>query len=177
MSHSRGLSPAARWGGTPKVAPELLPWPVGVLVVAPMGWCWGGVVPESSMGWCSKSWGGAPKNCPRIPMARWGGVPKVGVVFQKVVPESSMEWCSKGWGGVPKSCPRIPMARWGGVPKVGVVFQKVVPESPLCILLVCIGKVKTECGDRNNSKEYLDMDVSDPKNINQIKRNANESNL
>ena len=68
-------------------------------------------------------------------LRRWGGVPKVGVVFQKVVPESSVGWCSKSWGGVPKSCPRIPTARWGGVPKVGVVFQKVVPESPLCILL------------------------------------------
>ena len=37
-----------------KVAPELLPWPVGVLAVVPMGWC-------------SKSWGGVPKGCPRIP--------------------------------------------------------------------------------------------------------------
>ena len=108
---------------------------------------WGGVgvvfqnvVPESprlgSMGWCSKSWGGAPKSCPRIPTARWGGVPKVRVVFQKVVPESSMGWCSKSWGGVPKGCPRIPTARWGGVPKVGLVFQKIVPESPLRILLI-----------------------------------------
>ena len=106
--------PAARWGGVPnvapepspymvlravwlvalmfqKVAPELLPWPVGVLVVAPMGWC-------------SKSWGGVPKGWPRIPTARWGGVPKVGVVLQNVVPESprldgvvfqKLEWCSK----------------------------------------------------------------------------------
>ena len=39
-----------------------------------------------AMGWCSKSWGGVSKSCPRIPTARWGGVPKVGV-FQKVVPE------------------------------------------------------------------------------------------
>ena len=69
--------PVARWGGVPKVAPEpspymvlrtvwlvalvfqkvapeLLPWPVGVLVVAPMG-C------------CTKSSGGVPKSCPRIP--------------------------------------------------------------------------------------------------------------
>ena len=75
------------------------------------------VVPE---GWCSKSWGGAPNNCPRIPTARWGGVSKVGV-FQKVVPE------------------------WGGVPKVGVVFQKVVPESLLCILLFIIHKFITFC--------------------------------
>ena len=81
--HSGGLGPAARWGGVPKVAPEpsrymvlravwlvallldgvviqkvapelLDPWRVGVLVVAPMGWC-------------SKSWGGVPKSCPRIP--------------------------------------------------------------------------------------------------------------
>ena len=59
VSHSRGLGPAARWGGVPKVAPELLPWPVGVLVVASMGWCWGGV----------------PKSCPRI---------LDGVVFQKL---------------------------------------------------------------------------------------------
>ena len=36
------------------VAPEFLPWPVGVLVVAPVGWC-------------SKSWVGVPKSCPRIP--------------------------------------------------------------------------------------------------------------
>ena len=39
-----------------KVAPEPPPWPVGVLVVA-----------RGSMGWCSKSWGGVPKSCPRIP--------------------------------------------------------------------------------------------------------------
>ena len=62
VSHNPGLGPAARWGGVPKVAsepspymvlravwlvalvfqkvaPELLPWPVGVLVVVPMGWC------------------------------------------------------------------------------------------------------------------------------------------
>ena len=62
------------WGGVPKVAREFLPWPIGVLVVAPMGWC-------------SRSWGGVPKRCPRIPAARWCGVPKVGVVFQNVVPE------------------------------------------------------------------------------------------
>ena len=118
VSHSRGLGPAARWGGVPKVAPEpppymvlravwlvalvfqkvapeLLPWPVGVLVVAPMGWC-------------SKSWGGIPKSCPRI---------LDGVVFQKLGccsktlsqnPHGSMGWCSKSWDGVPKSCPRIP---------------------------------------------------------------------
>ena len=111
--------------GVPKVAPELLTWLVGVLVVASMGWCsiklsqnprWGGV------GWCSKKLSQNP---------RWGGVPKVGVVlqkvvpessmgwcwvvFQKVVPESSMGWCSKSWGGVPKCCPRI---------LDGVVFQK-----------------------------------------------------
>ena len=90
VSHSRGLGPAARWGGVPKVAPEPSPyivlravwlvalvfqkvapesplWPVGVLVVAPMGWC-------------SKSWGGVPKSCPRI---------LDGVVFQK------LGWCSK----------------------------------------------------------------------------------
>ena len=65
-------------------------------------------------------------------LRRWGGVPKVGVVFQKVVPESprldgvvfqklgwcskklsqnphgSMGCCSESWGGVPKSCSRIP---------------------------------------------------------------------
>ena len=143
MSHSRGLVPAARWGGVPKVAPEPLPWTVGVLVVA-------------SMGWCSKSWGGVPKGCPRIPAARWGGVPKVGVVlqklsqntrwggvqkggvvFQKIVPESprldgvvfqKLGWCSEKLNQ---------NSRWGGVPKVGVVFQNVVPESPLCILLTC----------------------------------------
>ena len=91
VSHSRGLGPAARWGGVPKVAPELLPWPVGVLVVA-------------SMGWCSKNWGGVPKSCPRISAAGWGGVPKVGVVLQNVIPESprldgvlfrKLGWCSK----------------------------------------------------------------------------------
>ena len=77
VSHTRCLGPAARWGSVPKVPPEPSPymvsravwlvalvfqkvapepptWPVGVLVVAPMGWC-------------SKSWGGVPKNCPRIP--------------------------------------------------------------------------------------------------------------
>ena len=118
----------ARWGGVPKVAPELLPWPVGVLVVA-------------SMGWCSKTlsqnprWDGVPKVgmvLQRV-VPEWGGVPKVRVVFQKVVPE---------WGGVPKVgvmfqkvVPDSPTARWGGVFKGWVVFQKVVPESPLCILL------------------------------------------
>ena len=116
MSHSRGLSPAARWGGVPKVA-ELLPLPVGVFVVASIGWCWGGV----------------PKKLSRNP--RWGGVPKVRVVLQKVVPESplldgvvflKLGWCSKKLSQNP---------RWGGVPKAGVLFQKVVPESPLCILL------------------------------------------
>ena len=98
MSHSRGLSPAARWGGVPKVA-ELLPLPVGVLLVASIGWCWGGV----------------PKKLSQNPP--WGGVPKVRVVLQKVVPESplldgvvflKLGWCSK-------SCPRI---------LDGVVFQK-----------------------------------------------------
>ena len=77
VSHFRDLGPEALWGGVPKVAPERSPymvlravwlvalvfqkvapepppWPVGVLVVAPMGWC-------------SKSWGGVPKSCPRIP--------------------------------------------------------------------------------------------------------------
>ena len=110
VSHSRGLGPAAQWGSVPKVAPEpspykvlraawlvalvfqkvapeLLPWPVGC-----------------ADGWCSKSWGGVPKSCPRIPTARWGDVPKVGVVLQKVVPESprldgvvfqKLGWCSK----------------------------------------------------------------------------------
>ena len=89
-----------------KVAQEPPPWPVGVLVVAPMGWCCKKLSqnPNGSMGWCSKSWGGAPKNCPRIPAARWGGVLKVGVVFKKVVPESprldgvvfqKLGWCSK----------------------------------------------------------------------------------
>ena len=53
---ARGLVVALRLDGVliPKVAPDLLPWPVGVLVVAPMGWC-------------SKSWGGVPKSCPRPP--------------------------------------------------------------------------------------------------------------
>ena len=69
VSHSRGLGPATRWGGVPKVAPELLPWPVGVLVVATMGGfpkvrvVFQKVVPESprldgvvfqKLGWCSK---------------------------------------------------------------------------------------------------------------------------
>ena len=109
MSHSRGLGPAARWGGVPKVASELLPWPVGVFVVASMRWClvvFQKVVSESSMGWCSKSWSGAPKSCPRI---------LDGVVFQ------TLGWCSKKLSQNP---------RCGGVPKVGVVFQKGVPESP-----------------------------------------------
>ena len=91
------------------------PRPVSVLVVAPMGWCWGGVpksprIPDGvvfqKLGWCSKI---------------WGGVLKFGVVLQKFVPESPMGWCSKSWGGAPKSCPRI---------LDGVVFQKFVPESP-----------------------------------------------
>ena len=86
VPRSRGLGPAARWGGVPKVAPEPSPcmvlravwlvalvfqkvapepppWPIGVLVVA-------------TMGWCSKSWGGVPKSCPRILTLIWGGVPK-----------------------------------------------------------------------------------------------------
>ena len=94
-----------------------------------MGWCvpkFGVVVPESprldgvvfqklgfskklsqngvvfqKLGWCCKKLSQNP---------RWGGVPKVGVVFQKVVPES----------------PRLD----------GVVFQKVVQESQLCILML-----------------------------------------
>ena len=85
VSHSRGLGPAARWVAPEpspymvlhavwlvalvfqKVAPEPPLWPAGVLIVAPM---W----------WCSKSWGGVPKSCPRI---------LDGVVFQK------LGWCSK----------------------------------------------------------------------------------
>ena len=57
-----------------------------------LGWCSKKLSqnPRGSMGWCSKSWGGAAKSCPRIPTARWGGVPKVGVVIQKVVPESPL---------------------------------------------------------------------------------------
>ena len=96
-----------RWGGVSKRCPRILD----------------GVVFQK-LGWCSKKLSQNP---------RWGGVPKVWMVFQKVVPE---------WGGVPKSCPRIPTARWGGVPKV-------VPESPLCILLdlfetlhICGGHIK-----------------------------------
>ena len=65
-----------------------------------------------------------------VPAARWGGVPKVGVMLQKVVLESSIGWCSKSWG-VPKSCPRMECSKsWGGIPKScprildGVVFQK-----------------------------------------------------
>ena len=100
----------ARWGGVPKVALELLPWPVGVLFVASMGWCsksWGVVVPESprldgvvfqKLGWCSKK------------------LSQNGAVFQKLGwcsktlsqnLHGSMGWCSKSWGVVPKSCPRI----------------------------------------------------------------------
>ena len=100
---------AARWDGVPKVAPELIPWPVGVLVVASMGgvgWC-SKKLSRGSMGWCSKSWGGAPKSYPRMGWCSksWG------------VPKSClrMGWCSKSWDGVPKSCPRI---------LDGVVFQK-----------------------------------------------------
>ena len=110
---------AARWAGVPKVAPEPSPWPVGVLVVAPMGWC-------------SKSWGGVPKSCPRIPtlsklthmIISCRDLRLVALVFQKVAPEpppwpvgvlvvALMGWCSKSCG----------------------VFQKVVPEPLLCILL------------------------------------------
>ena len=132
ISHPRGLGPAARRGGVPKVTPEFLPWPVGVLVVA-------------SIGWCSKKLSQNP---------RWGGVPKVWLVLQKVVQESprldgvvyqKLGWCSKklsqnprwggvskSWGGVPKSCPRIPRLD-------GVVFQKLgwcskkLSLNPLCV--------------------------------------------
>ena len=72
-----------------------------------------------------RRWGGVPKSCPRIldgvvfqkfgwcikklsQNLRWGGVPKVWVVFQKVVPDWSKGRCSKSWGGVSQSCPRIP---------------------------------------------------------------------
>ena len=133
VSHSRGLGSVGWSSKGCTGTPTLAGWCSRCCVDGVFfGWCsktlsqnprWGGVskvgvvlqkaVPESSMGWCFKSWGGAPKRCPR------------------------MAWCSKSLGGVPKSCPRIPTARWADVPKVGVVFQKVVPESPLCILLTC----------------------------------------
>ena len=80
-----------RWGGVPEV---------GVVFQK--------VVPESSIGWCSKRWGGVPNSGPRI---------LDGMSFQKLGwcskrlsqnPHGSMGWCSKIWGGVPKSCPRIP---------------------------------------------------------------------
>ena len=61
-------------GWCSKKVPELLPWPVCVLMVAPG---LDGVVFQK-LGWCSKK---LSKN-PRL-----GGVPKVGVVFQNVVPE------------------------------------------------------------------------------------------
>ena len=81
--------------------------------------------PRGSMGWCSKSWGGAPKSCPRIldgvVFQKDGWCSKKlfqnGVVFEKLGwcskklsqnPHGSMGWCSKSWGCVPKSCPRIP---------------------------------------------------------------------
>ena len=90
VSHSRGLGPAARWGGVPKVAPEPSPYMVlrAVWLVAlvfqkvapePPPWPVDGVVFQK-FGWCSKK---LSQNL------RWGGVPKVG-------------------GVVPKSCPRIP---------------------------------------------------------------------
>ena len=88
------------------------------------------------------------------PLARWGGVPKVVVVFQK------LKWCSKKWHQNPH--PVLSRSGWwpcgslGGVPKVapepspymvlpavwlvalwldGVVFQNVASEPPPCILL------------------------------------------
>ena len=125
MSHSRGLGPAARCSKGCTRTPTLACWYSRCCVDGVvLGWCSKKLSPRLD-GWCSKSWGGAPKSCPRIldgvvfqklgwcskqlsQNPRWGGVPKVGVVFQKVVPESSMGWCSKSWGGVPKNCPRIP---------------------------------------------------------------------
>ena len=48
-----------------------------------------------------RRWGGVGMVFQKdVPAARWGGVPKVGVVIQKVVPE------------------------WGGVPNVGVVLSQ-----------------------------------------------------
>ena len=59
------------------------------------------------MGWCSKTWGGAPKSCPRM-----GWCSKVGVVLsQNRVVFQKMGWCSKKLSQNP---PRLD----------GVVFQK-----------------------------------------------------
>ena len=100
----------ARWGGVPKVAPELLTWPVGV---ASMGWYSKKLSPRldgavfQKLGWCSKKLSQNP---------RWGGVPNIGVVFQKLsqngVLLQKLGWCSKK------------------LSQNGVVFQKVVPEYP-----------------------------------------------
>ena len=53
------------------------------VVFQKFGWCSKTLLqnPHGSMGWCSKK---LSQN------SRWGGVPKVGVVFQKVVPESPL---------------------------------------------------------------------------------------
>ena len=94
VSHSRGLYPAGWCSKGCTRTPTLAGWysrccADGVALQK--------VVPESSMGWCSKSWGGAvPESSMRWCSKSWGGVPKNGVVFQK------LGWCSKKWGGVPK---------------------------------------------------------------------------
>ena len=110
--HCPTLAVCALRGGVPKVAPELLPWPVGVLVVAPMGWRskklsqnprWGGVPEVGEVLSQNPRWGGVPKV--RVLFQKWGGVSTVEVVFQKAAPES-------------------PTARWGGVPKLGWCSKK-----------------------------------------------------
>ena len=112
---------------------------VGVLVVVPG--------PCGSLGLCSK---------------RWGGVPKVGMVFQNLhqnppppppciiavwlvalrlvkVVFKKLGWCSKSWDGVPKICTRTPTLYYRGLiggpaARLGVV-PKVAPEpSPYMVL-------------------------------------------
>ena len=49
VSHSRGLDPAARWGGVPKVAPEPSPYIYGVA--------------RGLVGGPAARWGDVPKSC------------------------------------------------------------------------------------------------------------------
>ena len=109
VSHSRGSVGWCSKGCTR--TPTLAGWCSRCCVDGVvLGWCSKKLSqnPRGSMGWCSKSLGGAPKSCPRIPMARWGGVPQVGVVFQKVVPESPRLHGVVFQTCAPKSRPRIP---------------------------------------------------------------------
>ena len=120
VTHSRGLGSVGWCSKGCTRTPTLAGWCSRCCVDGlVLGWCCprilDGVVFQT-LGWCSKKlsqntrWGGVPKVGVVFQkvVQKWGGYPKVGVVFQNVVPESSMGWCSKSWSCVPKSCPRIP---------------------------------------------------------------------